>query len=102
MNYDIRYKTKNKEMYEANFEIISNDNILGPINIKGELSSMEAYLKEIYNIIPFEFKYIGGLFNKLKDKKFRSYQVSVSENIVGEIYQKDKKMVCLVIMNILN
>lgn len=87
MIIDIRQQ--NKEMYEANFEITSNGNILGSINVKGKLGSMEAYLKGIYNNIPFELKYIGGLFTKTK--KFRPYQIIVSEKNVGEIYQTNKK-----------
>lgn len=87
----IDLRQKNKEIFEANFEIVSNDNILGSINIKGKLGSMETSLTGIYNNIPFELEYIGGLFNKTKDRKFRPYQVIVSKNIVGKIYQKDKK-----------
>lgn len=87
----IDLRQKNKEMFEANFEIVFNDNILGSINIKGKLDSMEVSLSGIYNNIAFELKYIGGLFKTTKDKKFRLYQVIVSENIVGEICQMEKK-----------
>lgn len=89
MMIDIRQK--NKEMYEADFEIISNGNILGSINVKGKLASMESSLIGNFNNIPFELKYTGGLFTKTKNKKFRPYQIIVSEKNVGEIYQTNKK-----------
>lgn len=87
----IDIKQKNKELFEANFEIISNDNVLGSINVKGKLGSMEVSLNGIYNNIPFKLEYISSLLHKEKEKKYRPYQVIVSENIVGEIYQLEKK-----------
>ena len=32
---------KNKEMYEANFEIISYNNIVGTINVKGKIGTWD-------------------------------------------------------------
>lgn len=82
---------KNKNLFEANFEIISNDNILGEINVKGKLESMEVSLNGIYNNIPFEFKYNGGVLFKTKDKKYRPYQIIKNNDTIGEIYQTNKK-----------
>lgn len=82
---------KNKELFEANFDIVSNENVLGTINIKGKMGSMEVSLNGIYNNTTFEFKYNGGILIKTKDKKFRQYQVIESNNMVGEIYQTNKK-----------
>lgn len=79
---------KNKEMYEANFEIISYNNIVGTINVKGKIGTWKISLKGIYNNIPFEFKY-KKLGFKEGLKKFRSYQIFVSGNSVGEVYQTD-------------
>lgn len=87
----IDIKQLNKEIYGSNFKIISNNNILGSINVKGKLGSMESSLNGNFNNIPFELKYTGGLFTKTKNKKFRLYQIIVSEKNVGEIYQTDKK-----------
>ena len=77
---------KNKEMFEANFDIISNDNIIGSINVKGKLGSMEVSLNGSFNNVPFEFQYTGGLLMKTKNNKFRPYQIIESDKQVGEIY----------------
>lgn len=84
---------KNKELFEANFNIVSNENVLGTINVKGKLGSMEVFLNGTYNSIPFTFKYIGGMLIKNKNKKFRPYQIIESNNVIGEIYQTNKKTV---------
>lgn len=88
----IDIKQLNKEIYEANFEIVSDNNILGSINVKGKLGSLEVSLNGTFNNIPFELKYRGGLFIKTKNKKFRPYQIIKNNDIVGEIYQTNKKI----------
>ncbi len=87
----IDIKQQNKEMFEANFEIVSNNNKLGKINVKGKLWSMEVSLNGIYNNTPFEFKYNGGFLIKTKNKMHRPYQIIENNNIIGDIYQTDKK-----------
>lgn len=87
----INIRQKEKEMFEAKFEIVSNDKILGSINAKGKLGSMEVFLNGIYNNISFELKCDGSSLYKTKNNKFRPYQVIVSGNNVGKVYQKDKK-----------
>ena len=82
-------KQQNKEMFEANFNIISNENILGSINVKGRLGSTEVSLKGFYNNLQFELKNINNLHEK--NKNFKTYQIIVSGKKVGEIYQVDKK-----------
>lgn len=89
MIIDIRQQ--NKEMFKANFEIISNGNILGAINVKGKLTSMEVSLNGIYNNMPFELKYNVGFLFKTKDKKYRPYQIIKNNDTIGEIYQTNKK-----------
>lgn len=89
MIIDIRQQ--NKKMFEANFEIVSNNNILGKINVKGKLGSMEVSLNGIYNNIPFEFKYNGDILIKNKDKKYRPYLIIKNNDVIGEIYQTNKK-----------
>lgn len=86
----IDIKQKNKEIYEANFEIISFNNIVGFINVKGKLGTWKISLNGIYNNIPFEFKY-KHLSLRERIKKFKSYQIFVSGNRVGEVYQTDNK-----------
>ena len=78
-------------MFDANFDIISNDNIIGSINVKGKLGSMEVSLNGAFNDIPFELKYNGGQFVKTKNNKFRLYKIIESGKQVGEIYCANKK-----------
>ena len=87
----IDIKQNDKTLFEANFDIVSNKNILGNINIKGKLGSMEGYLNGVYNNIPFSLKYSGNTLIKNKNNRFRPYQVIESNNVVGEIYQSNKK-----------
>lgn len=79
----ININQKYKELYESFFEITSDEKELGTIKVNGRLGSVVSTVKGSYNNIPFELNYIGKVFSK----KYRPYQVKVSEKCVGEIYQ---------------
>lgn len=77
-------KQINKELFEANFDIIENDVVVGNLHLKGHLGTPEVKLTgKLYDR---EF-YMERI--KQSKGKFRPYSISENNNIVGEVYQAE-------------
>ena len=69
-------KQINKELFEANFDIIENDEVIGNLNLKGNLGTPEVKLTgKLYD------KEFNMERTKQTREKFRPY--SISENNVN-------------------
>lgn len=82
----IELKQKNKELFEANFEILQNNNQIGNINIKGKLGSMEVKATGVFSNQELELNYKGE-----RNGQYRPYNITIDKKEIGEIYQCNKK-----------
>lgn len=83
-------KQQSKDLFSGEFEIFNNNELVGNVSFEGKLGSIEA-------------NFVGTIFGKdfsLKceneiltgpNKKFRPYNIIVSDNIIGEVYQTEYK-----------
>ena len=79
-------KQINKELFEANFDIIENDEVIGNLNLKGHLGTPEVKLTgKLYD------KEFNMERTKQTKGKFRPYNIIENNAVVGEVYQAEFK-----------
>lgn len=83
-------KETNKELYSAKFEILHQDTVVGNIDFKGKMGSMEGEFEINFNNNKLKLIFnTKGIFNH--EKMFRPYLIINDEQEEGEVYQTKYK-----------
>lgn len=83
-------KQKIKELYNAEFEILKNNNVVGNVFFDGNIGSMETRITGTFYEKNFSLEFTNKIL-KGSNKKFRPYNIIENDSVTGEIYQTEFK-----------
>ena len=83
-------KQQSKDLFNGKFDILSKNEVVGTISFEGKLGSIEANFVGIIFGKDFSLKCENEILTGT-NKKFRPYNIIVSDNIIGEVYQTEYK-----------